>query len=408
MQMESHFCCHHADQVISSSHLHNRYQNNIKNDSMSSSSSSSLFLPSSSPPPSLLQQSYSPSSSSPALVGGGRGGEAGAGYIEHVVSKFDTLAGVAIKYGVEVADIKKMNGLVTDRQMFALRFLQIPLPGRHPPSPCLSNGSNTQCQTSSDQTPPRHTQGDMFESFRSLRVTPQRKASPAMDSLQSYYGLKPRNQNSITEGFEMAVYKNGGGHYLENGHFLGGSPASDKPFGQRRKSRSLVKLDENGELSDSMPVTETREGDSDQFGEKLIRRRQKSEADFSRTPEMLLGDNSGGGTAGFSAFTGQCLALRPKAANRTALGTDVEAGGMNPIPVGLGDSFITDGLSGVRKSSSTSNLQDHDSSSSAFIWSTSKWSLKPDLQAFSTAAIRKPIFDGLPKPITGRRKAALD
>ncbi|PQQ07962.1 Peptidoglycan-binding lysin domain [Prunus yedoensis var. nudiflora] len=211
---------------------------------MSSSSSSSLFLPSSSPPPSLLQQSYSPSSSSPALVGGGRGGEAGAGYIEHVVSKFDTLAGVAIKYGVEVADIKKMNGLVTDRQMFALRFLQIPLPGRHPPSPCLSNG--------------------------------------------------------------------------------------------------------------------------------------------------------------------QCLALRPKAANRTALGTDVEAGGMNPIPVGLGDSFITDGLSGVRKSSSTSNLQDHDSSSSAFIWSTSKWSLKPDLQAFSTAAIRKPIFDGLPKPITGRRKAALD
>lgn len=100
--MESHFCCHHADQVISSSHLHNRYQNNIKNDSMSSSSSSSLFLPSSSPPPSLLQQSYSPSSSSPALVGGGGGGEAGAGYIEHVVSKFDTLAGVAIKYGVEV------------------------------------------------------------------------------------------------------------------------------------------------------------------------------------------------------------------------------------------------------------------------------------------------------------------
>ncbi|KAH0990770.1 hypothetical protein GBA52_002253 [Prunus armeniaca] len=225
---------------------------------MSSSSSSSLFLPSSSPPPSLLQQSYSPSSSSPALVGGVGGGEAGAGYIEHVVSKFDTLAGVAIKYGVEVADIKKMNGLVTDRQMFALRFLQIPLPGRHRPSPCLSKGSNTPC-----------------------------------------------------------------------------------------------------------------------------------------------------GSAGFSAFTGQCLALRPKAANRTALGTDVEAGGLNPIPVGLGDSFITDGLSGVRKSSSTSNLQDHDSSSSASIWSTSKWSLKPDLQVFSTAAIRKPIFDGLPKP-TGRRKAALD
>lgn len=37
----------------------------------------------------------------------------------------------------QVADIKKMNGLVTDFQMFALKSLQIPLPGRHPPSPCL-------------------------------------------------------------------------------------------------------------------------------------------------------------------------------------------------------------------------------------------------------------------------------
>lgn len=42
---------------------------------------------------------------------------------------------------LQVADIRKMNGLVTDRQMFGLRFLQIPLPGRHPPSPCLSNAS---------------------------------------------------------------------------------------------------------------------------------------------------------------------------------------------------------------------------------------------------------------------------
>ncbi|KAG2304686.1 hypothetical protein Bca52824_033337 [Brassica carinata] len=36
------------------------------------------------------------------------------------------------------ANVKKMNGLVTDLQMFALKSLQIPLPGRHPPSPCLS------------------------------------------------------------------------------------------------------------------------------------------------------------------------------------------------------------------------------------------------------------------------------
>ncbi|KAM5566404.1 hypothetical protein ABKV19_014872 [Rosa sericea] len=310
---------------------------------------------------------------------------AGAGYIEHAVTKYDTLAGVAIKYGVEVADIRKMNGLVTDHQMFALRFLHIPLPGRHPPSPCLSNGSPGS-QSSSDRSP---------------RVTP-RKASQAMNSLQSYYGLKARNQNSIKrEILEMALYKKEGSHYLEDGSLLGASP-----FSLCRKSRSLVKLDENRELSDSVPSTETREGDSDQLG-KRIRRRQKSEADFCRTPEMLLENNTASGGFSATAITGKCLALRPKAAaNRTA---DVETGGLNPTPVGLGDSFMASDGSGVRKSSSTSNLQDHESSCSASIWSASKWSLKPDLQAFSTAAITKPIFDGLPKPMVGRRnKAALD
>lgn len=34
--------------------------------------------------------------------GGGGGGGNGRNWIEHEVSKFDTLAGVAIKYGVEV------------------------------------------------------------------------------------------------------------------------------------------------------------------------------------------------------------------------------------------------------------------------------------------------------------------
>lgn len=38
----------------------------------------------------------SPTSSPPSLA------STGAGYIEHKVSKFDTLAGIAIKYGVEV------------------------------------------------------------------------------------------------------------------------------------------------------------------------------------------------------------------------------------------------------------------------------------------------------------------
>ncbi|KAL5080844.1 hypothetical protein RYX36_009265, partial [Vicia faba] len=47
-------------------------------------------------------------------------------------------ARVMLVVGVEVADIKRMNGLATDIQMFALQMLRIPLPGRHPPSPVPS------------------------------------------------------------------------------------------------------------------------------------------------------------------------------------------------------------------------------------------------------------------------------
>ncbi|KAJ0740090.1 putative LysM domain-containing protein [Helianthus annuus] len=79
-------------------------------------------------------------------------GNGGVGCIVHTVTKLDTLAGVAIKYGVEerfkvdleVADVKRMNGLTTDLQMFARKSLQIPSPGRHPPSPVMTNGYHTQ------------------------------------------------------------------------------------------------------------------------------------------------------------------------------------------------------------------------------------------------------------------------
>lgn len=335
-----------------------------------------------------------------------------AGCIQHPVSKMDTLAGIAIKYGVEVSDIKKMNGLVTDLQMFALKSLQIPLPGRHPPSPCLSNGHGIG-QGSSNHTPPRRVCRELFDPFQTLKVkSPQWKVSPAMSSLQGYYGLKTTDQKSIAEGFEMAVYRKGGSHYLEDGPFPSASLISNPSLSHHRKSKSLVTalLDENGVIAGIVPVAEARDGDSDRWSEKLVRRRQKSEADFtSNTPEMLLENNSNSG--GFSAITGKGLALRPKAANRTTSISDAEASGLIPIPIGLGDSVMTEGLSGVRKSSSTSSLQEQDNNSSSSIWSSTRWSLKPDLQSLSTATITKPIFDGLPKPkpIIGRRnKAALD
>lgn len=45
----------------------------------------------------------------------------------HKVSKNDNLAGIAIKYGIAVADIKQVNGLLTDNGMFAKDTLLIPL-----------------------------------------------------------------------------------------------------------------------------------------------------------------------------------------------------------------------------------------------------------------------------------------
>ncbi|KAG7018054.1 hypothetical protein SDJN02_19920 [Cucurbita argyrosperma subsp. argyrosperma] len=323
--------------------------------------------------------------------------------IVHPVSKFDTLAGVAIKYGVEVADIKKMNGLVTDFQMFALKSLQIPLPGRHPPSPCLLEGLNTSGQSSSEKTPSRLS-SEFFESFQSLKLKPsEQRVSPAMSSLQGYYGLKPLDQKSkIDGGYEMAVYGKGGSHYLEDVP-VSGTP--DLLTHHHRKTKSLVNgfLGEKGDLTDLQSV-EAGDGDP-KWNDKLIRRRLKSVADFSHTPEMLLkDDNSSGASNGFSSNAGKGLAQRPKTSSRTNLASDNDLG-LIPIPIGLGDSFVA--ADGVRKSSSTSSLPDQENGITSSIWSASKWSLKPDLQAIST--VSRPIFDGLPIPLTGRRnKAALD
>lgn len=349
------------------------------------------------------------------------GGANGRNYIEHQVSKMDTLAGVAIKYGVEVADIKRLNGLATDLQMFAVKTLHIPLPGRHPPSPSLSDGSSSSRENSMERTPPRLGYSNILQSLESLRTESSekvslatgtsQKVSSAMSNLQNYYGLRSPNGKGKDEGMEMAVYRTGSSGYFDNGLFPKASPVSNPFASLIHKSKSLVNgfLHENGTTDDYVPLAEAAEGEGEKSNEKSVRRRQKAEAD-SRvgTPERLLKEENSGGSSGFSPATGKSLAMRPKSASRTSLTSDSESGWLSSIPVGLGDSIITDGPVGVRKSSSTPSFIDQDSSSSS-IWPTSKWSLKHDLQALSSVAITRPIFDGLPKPMSGRRgKAALD
>ncbi|XP_021735416.1 uncharacterized protein LOC110702077 [Chenopodium quinoa] len=345
----------------------------------------------------IIADSFKVSSSSTNSSSPSSSSSSPSRYIEHYVTKLDTLAGVAIRYGVEVADIKKLNGLVTDLQMFALKTLYIPLPGRHPPSPCLSNGHSTAGPSSSEQTPSRRVRPDVLESFQTLRITPEYKVSPAMSSLRGYYGLN--EQKNSSDGFEMALYSKGSTSYGEDERSFTSPSLMNPPLSQHRRSRSVANgfKTEEDDLSNDMD-------NAAKWIDNLNKRRQKSDADFARTPGKLLKEENGSG-GWFSAITGKGLALRTKAASRTSLASEAEAGGSNGFLFSLGDSNAAESSSGVRKSSSTPSFQDQDGSSSSSIWSAAKWSLTPELQA----ALTKPIFDGLPKPISGRKsKAALD
>ncbi|KAE8669698.1 Detected protein of confused Function [Hibiscus syriacus] len=332
----------------------------------------------------------------------------GDGFIEHPVSRFDTLAGVAIKYGVEVADIRKMNGLVTDHQMFALKSIQIPLPGRHLPSPCLSNGFQMPGQSSANRSPARDLPPDLLDSFQSLRpkTTPPR-VSLAMTSLQGFYGLKQTKINTISDAFEMAVYRKVEVNCVGDGPFMKPSSACNLPLKLRRNCRSEA----NGFFNDNdklrayiMSPGEAKEGEHDKSKDKQLRRRPKSEADFfAHRPAKVFDDNTSG--RGFSTIASKGLALRSKTGSRSNLLVDNEME-FSPTTTGVGDGYVIHELSAVKRSTSTPCLQDPDSCTGlSSIWPASKWSLKPDLQVLSTTS----IFDGLSNPVSGHKnKAALD
>lgn len=244
---------------------------------------------------------------------------------------------------------------------------------------------------------------DVFDSFQSLRLKlSEKKVSPAMNSLQGYYGLKPKNRRA-SEGFEMAVYKKESSHLQEDDQYLTPFPATNTPLSHHRKSRSLVDA-VIAEVNQSPNPSKTGRGDVN--SDKPMRRRQKSEADFSsRAPELLLKEENRSSNGGFSAIAGKGLALRSKAASRANLSAETETGA---IPINLMDASVGDSFTSVRKSVSASSLQEPDcNSNSSSLWPTSKWTLKPDL--LTQAAMASSIFDGLPKPLTGRRnKKAVD
>ncbi|CAJ1933848.1 unnamed protein product [Sphenostylis stenocarpa] len=231
-------------------------------------------------------------------------------YIQHPVSKLDTLAGIAIKYGVEVADIRKVNGLVTDRQMFALNTLHIPLNGKHPPP--ITTGFR---HDNTEHSPADNECCELFESFQPLRwKSSERKHSPVMRSLQSPYGAKPKMKKSSSEIF-MVEYEKRSLKCSENGPSYRNSPLSSKSS-CHQKSYSLAT--DIMERSDSMTGIEARKKEPDKRHGTLIRRNHKSEANLQRIPELLLKyDSSSNG--GFSTRSANGLAQRQKSSSRLAL-----------------------------------------------------------------------------------------
>ncbi|XP_064963080.1 uncharacterized protein LOC135611216 [Musa acuminata AAA Group] len=299
--------------------------------------------------PSSISSSPSPS---PSLCSPN---SSGAKYIEHNVSKLDTLAGIAIKYGVEVADIKRINGLVMDLQMFAHKSLLIPLPGRHPSSPPIrSNGF-------------------------------------VDNSLRRYYDLPQHERSPTAEGTEMTLYKTGGALNSKDEPLPKVSPASNS---QPRRSRGFINsfLSEEGDLMQELLVS--RSGDSsdgeNSKTDKPVRRRQRADADPFGISEAVVKDES-------QSLLGRMVrGLTPK--QLLVSYTDTESARQSTSS--LEESLVANGFLAVRKSSSTPSLQESENDS---VWtSSSKWTSKPD-------TVTRPIFYGLSKQISvWRSKAALD
>ncbi|EPS57396.1 hypothetical protein M569_17423 [Genlisea aurea] len=270
-------------------------------------------------------------------------------------------------------------------------------------------------------------QSDFFDSFQSLKSasSSEKRVSLAMSTLRGYYGLEKRSPG---EGFEMtALYRH---------HDGASSPHMNPPLSLHRKSRSVANslMSANGAPEDAPPRPSSLEegsgnnsgagnsssspssSSSEKWFEKLLRRRQKSESDFASYPpeKILREEETSCGSTMSTAITGKGLALRPKSSSSSSR-TDVDHHHHHhhpsPFPMNLsggggGDSSPQAVADGVRKSSSTSCLQDAENGTFSSLWSTSKWSLKPDFQALSSAAI--PIFDGLPKAIGKKNKTAVD
>jgi len=304
----------------------------------------------------------SPPSSPPAPVDN---------FLQHEVSRMDTLAGIAIKYGVQISDIKRANSLVSDSQMYAHKALLIPLPGRPMPSSVRLNSSS---QRSKRAWAPNNQQNrDIADSLDSSNSSQQR-SSLAMSSLQSYYGLSSQRGDDSTE---MSSYSKGSS--LDEALLNSSSPPV--------RTDRIRNLEDTPNCFSATGGSCGVEGDgaTKERQDVSVRRRQKVEAE---TSDDLISDS-----------IKMIKSFLPRPIAGTRLNTDRSS----PDPVTKSNgSFLQGFKSALRKSPSASSFAETENNTGVSMWSSSRW-------AFNHESFTRPLLDGLPKPAPVRRgKAALD
>ncbi|CAD6338170.1 unnamed protein product [Miscanthus lutarioriparius] len=274
--------------------------------------------------------------------------------LEHEVTRMDTLAGIAIKYGVEISDIKRANSLVTDSQMFAHKTLLIPLPGMPMPSSVKLNSSG---QRTKRARPPNH-----------------RQNRDALDSLDS-------------SNTEMSTYHKGGGFHINlsetllNPSTAPGTKGIDRNWDFDAPANGFSATNAaNGANGNGAPKPKQ---------DSSVRRRQKVEAEPNRADAQddFLADP-------IKAI--KSLLPRPISSIRLNMDT------CNPDSSQKSSMSFLSGFKSVtvRKSPSAPNFADAENGVS--MWSSSKWTFNHD-------SFTRPLLDGLPKPASARRtKTALD
>ncbi|CAK9208777.1 unnamed protein product [Sphagnum troendelagicum] len=221
----------------------------------------------------------SPSSSIDDATSTSGSSSSSIGYMEHTVSKLDTLAGVAIKYGVEVADIKRLNALTTDYQMYALKTLRIPLQGKHSPSAAAhknSSGLTRYGSSSVDRGLQYLASASQSTSNNGIRYRSPEKRAPtsAMGLLRGYYGLASMT-GAGAEGTEMDVYKTDAEFLYEYQPHLNALWSSPTP--EKHASDSCLLMTPSKDPLPNGEIEVVNEAAERQMNGRSVRRRSKNE-----------------------------------------------------------------------------------------------------------------------------------